>query len=49
MIASMCFYRVSSRHTWRVIFGRDLDAPDDAPLQWAMLADAVLHYLKPDD
>ena len=45
MIASMCFYRVSNRHTWRVIFGRDLNAPDDAALQRAMLADAVLRYL----
>ena len=48
MIASMCFYRVSNRHTWRVIFGRDLDAPDDAPLQRAMLVEAVLRYLRPD-
>ncbi len=48
MIASMCFYRVSNRHTWRVIFGRDLNAPDDAALQRAMLADAVLRYLDAD-
>lgn len=48
MIASMCFYRVSNRHTWRVIFGRDLGAPDDAAMQRAMLADAVLRYLSPD-
>ncbi len=48
MIAAMCFYRVSNRHTWRVIFGRDLDAPDDAPLQRAMLVEAVLRYLQPD-
>ena len=45
MIASMCFYRVSNRHTWRVIFGRDLNAPEDAALQRAMLAEAVLRYL----
>ncbi len=48
MIASMCFYRVSNRHTWRVIFGRDLHAADDAPLQRAMLVEAVLRYLRPD-
>ena len=47
MIASMCFYRVSNRHTWRVIFGRDLDEPGDAALQRAMLADAVLSFLQP--
>ena len=46
MIASMCFYRVSNRHTWRVIFGRDLNAPEDAALQRAMLIDAVLRYLE---
>ena len=48
MIASMCFYRVSNRHTWRVIFGRDLDDPADAALQRTMLADAVLRFLRPD-
>jgi len=46
MIASMCFYRVSNRHTWRVIFGRDLDAPGDAALQRAMLVEAVRRYLQ---
>ena len=45
MIASMCFYRVSNRHTWWVIFGRDLEAPEDATLQRAMLVEAVLRYL----
>jgi len=45
MINSMCFYRVSNRHTWRVIFGWDLSAPDDAARQRAMLAEAVLCYL----
>lgn len=48
MIASLCFYRVSNRHTWRVIFGRARDAADDAPLQRAMLVEAVLRYLQPD-
>jgi AcrR family transcriptional regulator len=47
MINSMCFYRVSNRHTWRVIFGRDLSAPDDVARQRAMLAEAVLCYLAP--
>ena len=48
MVNSMCFYRVSNRHTWRVIFGRDLGLPDDAARQRTMLADAVLSYLAPD-
>ncbi len=48
MIAATCFYRVSNRHTWRVTFGRDLEAADDAPLQRAMLVDAVLRHLQPD-
>ena len=47
MINSMCFYRVSNRHTWRVIFGRDLTVPDDAARQRTMLADTVLSYLAP--
>ena len=48
MVNSMCFYRVSNRHTWRVIFGRDLGAPDDAGQQRAMLTEAVLRFLAPD-
>ena len=40
LMASMSFYRVSNRHTWAVIFGRDLAA--DAGVQRRMLADAVL-------
>lgn len=37
-----------ARHTWRVIFGRDLEAADDAPLQRAMLVEAVPRYPQPD-
>ncbi len=48
MINSMCFYRMSNRHTWRVIFGRDLSLADDAARQRAMLADAVVRYLSPE-
>jgi hypothetical protein len=33
LIASFSFYRVSNRHRWRVIFGRDLSVSDDAVLQ----------------
>jgi AcrR family transcriptional regulator len=48
MINSMCFYRMSNRHTWRVIFGRDLSLAEDAAQQRAMLADAVVLYLSPN-
>lgn len=47
LIASFSFYRVSNRHTWRVIFGRDLLAAPDAGRQRGMLVDAVLSYLRP--
>ncbi len=45
MINAMCFYRVSNRHTWRVIFGRDMTDPGDAAQQRAMLTEAVLACL----
>ena len=48
MIASFSFYRVSNRHTWRVIFKRDISGLDEATLQRTMLVDAVLRFLKPD-
>ncbi len=48
LIASPSFYRVSNRHTWGVIFQRDLAEPDDAALQRTMLVEAVLRFLRPD-
>lgn len=48
MIASFSFYRVSNRHTWGVIFKRDISAADDAKLQRAMLVQAVLRFLRPE-
>ncbi len=47
LIASMCFYRVSNRHTWKVIFKRDLTTDGEAKLQREMLVEAVLQFLKP--
>ncbi len=47
MISSLSFYRVSNRHTWHVIFHRDLTAPDDAAEQRTMVTQAVLAYLRP--
>lgn len=48
LISSFCFYRVSNRHTWRAIFGRDLAAPEHAAAQRQMAVEAVLRYLQPD-
>lgn len=39
---------MSNRHTWGVIFQRDLAEPDDAALQRTMLVEAVLRFLRPD-
>ena len=47
LIASMSFYRVSNRHTWKIIFKRDITAPGDAVLQRAMLVEAVMQFLMP--
>ena len=48
MISSLCFYRISNRHTWQVNFGRDLQAPEHAATQRGMAVDAILRYLRPD-
>jgi len=43
LIISLCFYRVSNRHTWRVIFKRDLESAKDAKLQKKMAqTDAIV-------
>jgi AcrR family transcriptional regulator len=46
LIISLCYYRVSNRHTWRVIFKRDLSAAKEIRLQRDMVVDAVLSYLR---
>lgn len=46
MISSLCFYRVSNRHTWQANFGRDLLAPERASAQRRMAVEAVLRYLQ---
>ena len=45
LINSFCFYRISNRHTWRVIFGRDLLTEPETEQQRTMVVEAVLHYL----
>jgi hypothetical protein len=47
MISSLSFYRVSNRHTWNAIFGRDMQAPAHAAAQRRMVVEAVLAYLQP--
>jgi AcrR family transcriptional regulator len=48
LIISLCYYRVSNRHTWKVIFKHDLEADKDARLQRKMTVEAVLRYLTSD-
>lgn len=45
LINSFCFYRVSNRHTWKVIFKRDLEAPEDVEAQREVIVGAVLRFL----
>jgi len=47
LINSFCFYRVSNRHTWGAIFGRDPQAPKHVAAQRRMIVEAVLSYLNP--
>ncbi|MET7391341.1 TetR family transcriptional regulator [Streptomyces sp. NPDC005529] len=48
MISSYCFFRVSNRHTFGALFGRDLIAPDQRDRYRAMLGDMVIAYLTAD-
>jgi AcrR family transcriptional regulator len=45
LIISLCYYRVSNRHTWKVIFRHDLEAEKEVKLQRKMAVDAVMGYL----
>jgi AcrR family transcriptional regulator len=47
LISSFCFYRVSNRHTLSAIFGAELSEPARIAAQRAMIADAVLLWLRP--
>ena len=46
LIISLCYYRVSNRHTWKVIFKRDLITAKEIKLQREMAVDTVLSYLR---
>lgn len=45
MISSFCFFRVSNRHTFQSLFGRDLTAPDSREHYRTLLGDMVIAYL----
>lgn len=45
MISSFCFFRVSNRHTFGALFGRDLVAADSRDHYRNMLADMIIAYL----
>lgn len=47
LINGFCFHRVANRHTLGAIFQRDLTEPALVGRQRAMLADAVLAWLRP--
>jgi AcrR family transcriptional regulator len=49
MISSLCFYRVSNRHTWEANFGVDLAAPEQEAAHRAMAVEAVLRFLAAAD
>ncbi len=48
MISSFCFFRVSNRHTFGALFGRDLVAADQRERYRTMLGDMVIAYLTAD-
>jgi AcrR family transcriptional regulator len=51
MISSLCFYRVSNRHTWQANFDVDMEAPEQASAHRRIAVEAVLRFLaveKPD-
>jgi AcrR family transcriptional regulator len=48
MISAFCFFRVSNRHTFGALFGRDLVAADQREHYRTMLGDMVIAYLSAD-
>jgi AcrR family transcriptional regulator len=45
MISSLCFFRVSNRHTFAMAFGRDPAGPRSRARHRAMIVDAVLRFV----
>ncbi|RUQ74555.1 TetR/AcrR family transcriptional regulator [Azospirillum doebereinerae] len=46
MISAFCFFRVSNRHTFNLIFHQDLSAPDTRARHKRMIGDAIISLLK---
>ena len=47
MISSLCFHPVSNRHSWRVLFGVDLQGPEMLARRRLSVVEAVLGFLRP--
>ncbi|MFO7249730.1 MAG: TetR/AcrR family transcriptional regulator [Actinomycetes bacterium] len=48
MISAFCFFRVANQHTFRVLFGRDMTAPEHRARLRRMVGDMVVRYLRGD-
>ncbi len=48
MISAFCFFRISNRHTFNLIFHQDLTAPDTGARHKRMIGDAIILLLKGD-
>jgi AcrR family transcriptional regulator len=46
LISAFCFYRVSNRHTFGTLFGRDLTAPEQRKKHKRMIGDAIVGLLE---
>ncbi|GAA2264148.1 TetR/AcrR family transcriptional regulator [Actinomadura luteofluorescens] len=45
MISSFCFFRIANQHTFGVLFGRDMTAPEHRDRHREMIGDMVVAYL----
>ncbi|UFN48561.1 TetR family transcriptional regulator [Roseomonas sp. OT10] len=48
LISAFCFHRVANRHTFGLIFNRDLHSPESTAAHRRMIVEAVLRYLRPE-
>lgn len=48
LICALCFYHVSNRHSWKVLFGRDLQAQGHLVRHRRHVVEAVMRFLQPD-
>lgn len=46
LISALCFFRVSNRHTFAALFGRDLTSDENQVRHRHIVVDAVLSYLQ---